>query len=107
MQASVSKSEVLGIINAPPSKSYTIRGLMCAAIAKGDSQILSPLVSGDTEAAAAVLGKIGAGVIRHPDVWNVTGGKFRQPEGDLYCVDSAATLRFMAAICAIIPEAAA
>jgi len=35
MQASISKSEVLGKAAAPSSKSYTIRGLICGALADG------------------------------------------------------------------------
>jgi 3-phosphoshikimate 1-carboxyvinyltransferase len=55
MKASISKSEVLGKMVAPSSKSYTIRGLMCSALASGKSEIVSPLASDDTTAAINVL----------------------------------------------------
>jgi len=103
MRVSIEKSRVRGRIIAPPSKSYTIRGLMCAALAKGESELVHPLASDDTEAAVEVLGKAGVGCQRSGDLWKVTGGEFHQPEDDLFCRDSAATLRFMTAIGAIIP----
>ena len=87
----------------PASKSYTIRGLMCAALAKGGSEIIHPLTSDDTEAALNVLGKIGIGVRQERDVWRVKGGDFYQPDTDLFCGESAATLRFMTAVCSLIP----
>jgi len=33
----------------------------------------------------------------------VNGGYLHSPDSDLYCGESAATLRFMTAICALIP----
>ena len=87
----------------PASKSYTIRGLMCAALAKGGSEIIHPLTSDDTEAALNVLGRIGIGVRREKGVWWVGGGNLHQPDTDLFCGESAATLRFMTAVCSLIP----
>jgi 3-phosphoshikimate 1-carboxyvinyltransferase len=103
MRVSINKSELRESIPAPPSKSYTIRGLMCAALARWESELVHPLTSDDTEAAADVLGKLGVGIQRVGDRWRVTGGQFHQPDGDLFCRDSAATLRFMTAISAIVP----
>ena len=103
MKASISKSEIAGKVAAPSSKSYTIRGLMCAALARGESEIIHPLSSDDTEASLDVLSKVGVYVNQKTDPWHVTGGDFREPDTDLFCGESAATLRFMAAICSIIP----
>ncbi len=103
MKILVSKGGTSGRLAAPASKSYTIRGLMCAALAQGESRILSPLVSDDTEAARNVLGQIGATIRREPDGWQISGGSFHKPENALFCGDSAATLRFMAAICSQVP----
>jgi len=88
---------------APPSKSYTIRGLMCAALAKGENEIINPLGSDDTEASLEVLGKVGVRVLQGKNSWQVSGGNFREPNTDLFCKESAATLRFMTAICSLIP----
>lgn len=103
MKAIISKSEIKGKVVAPPSKSYTIRGLMCAALAKGESQIINPLTSDDTEAAGEVLGQVGVNIRKKEDLWQVQGGYFHEPTGDLFCRDSAATFRFMAAISSLIP----
>lgn len=103
MQILIHKGEIRGIVQAPSSKSYTIRGLMCAALAKGQSELWQPLASDDTEAAKRVLSQIGVRIQQAPDRWVVEGGHFQTPEGDLFCGDSAATLRFLSAICALVP----
>lgn len=102
MKVSVGKSEVKGKVRAPSSKSYTIRGLMCAALAKGESEIIHPLSSDDTEAALNVLSLVGIGVHQKEDSWQVNGGDFHKPATDLFCGESATTLRFMTAICSLI-----
>ncbi len=103
MKVSVHKSEMKGRVKAPPSKSYTIRGLMCAALARGESQIVHPLISDDTLATVDVLRKIGVSIHQEEGRWHVSGGDFHEPQTDLFCGDSAATLRFMTAICSLVP----
>jgi len=103
MKALISSSEINGKIATPPSKSYTIRSLMCAALADGESHILNPLTSDDTEAATEVLGQVGVNVNKERGYWRVRGDNLHKPEGDLFCRDSAATLRFMTAISSLIP----
>lgn len=103
MRVSISKSEIKGEVAAPSSKSYTLRALMCAALAKGQSEIIYPLSSDDTEAAGDVLSKVGISIIQGMDSWRVKGGNFHKPDTVLFCKESAATLRFMAAICSLIP----
>jgi len=103
MKASISKSEVCGKAAAPSSKSYTIRGLICAALTEGKSEIISPLASDDTTAAINVLKKVGVNIRQQKTSWKVDGGNFRAPTGDLFCGDSAATFRFMTAFGALIP----
>jgi len=103
MRASIYKGELRGRVRAPSSKSYTIRGLMCAALAKGKSEIIHPLTSDDTEAALNVLSQVGIRVHLKGYLWQVSGGDFCEPDTDLFCGESAATLRFMTAICSLIP----
>jgi 3-phosphoshikimate 1-carboxyvinyltransferase len=76
---------------------------MCAALARGESEIIHPLSADDTEAATEVLGKIGVMVSRGEKSWWVVGGDLQQPETELFCRESAATLRFMTAICSLVP----
>lgn len=103
MKASINKSEVNGKVRVPSSKSYTIRGLICAALAHGESKIIHPLSSGDTDVATSVLRQIGVRVHQEGDLWAVSGGDFSEPDADLFCGESATTLRFMTAICSLIP----
>ena len=103
MKALISKSKIRGRVSAPSSKSYTIRGLMCAALAEGKSGIMQPLSSDDTEASINVLSRVGIRIQRKKDWWQVIGGHFHEPDVDLFCGESAATLRFMTAICSLIP----
>ena len=103
MKALISKSEVLGKVTAPSSKSYTIRALFCTALANGKSEIIAPLASDDTIAAINVLKKVGVNIRKQKTSWKVDGGTFHAPTSDLFCGDSAATLRFMTAFGALIP----
>ena len=103
MRVTVNKSNVEGTVRVPSSKSLTIRGLMCAALSKGESEIINPLVSEDTDAAADVLGQIGVGIRKEDGLWRVSGGSLRPPTEDLFCGESATTMRFMMAICSILP----
>jgi 3-phosphoshikimate 1-carboxyvinyltransferase len=103
MKKIIKKSTLKGTVNVPSSKSMTIRGLMCAALCRGASEIVHPLVCDDTRAAAEVLGKIGVGIQKENDLWRVTGGSLHAAVGELHCGESATTLRFMVAICSLIP----
>ncbi|MHB8085209.1 MAG: 3-phosphoshikimate 1-carboxyvinyltransferase [Dehalococcoidia bacterium] len=103
MRAAISKSDIRGSVKAPSSKSYTLRGLICAALADGTSEIAGPLPADDTEAARQVLNGIGVGIKEGKNAWLVSGGHFKAPQSDLYCRDSAGTLRFMTAVCSLVP----
>ena len=103
MKAIISKSVIRGSVTAPPSKSLTIRALICAALSDGVSEIINPLICDDTNAAATVLEKVGAKIVKGDGIWKVTGGNLHAAQNDLYCGESAATLRFMTAICSAIP----
>jgi 3-phosphoshikimate 1-carboxyvinyltransferase len=103
MKAVISKSVIKGSVSIPTSKSLTIRALMCAALSDGESEIIHPLVSDDTSAAVAVLEQLGANIHKGDGVWKVIGGKLHGTQADLHCGESAATLRFMTAICTLIP----
>ncbi len=103
MKVTIKKSETKGKVGVPSSKSMTIRALMCAALSRGNSEIVNPLVCEDTEAATNVLGQIGVSIDKDKSVWRITGGSIRVPTRELNCGESATTLRFMTAICSLIP----
>jgi len=103
MKITVHKSQVKGKVNVPSSKSLTIRELMCAALSKGTSEIVHPLLSEDTAAAATVLGQVGVTIKKENGLWRVKGGDLHESLQPLFCGESATTLRFMMALCALIP----
>jgi 3-phosphoshikimate 1-carboxyvinyltransferase len=76
---------------------------MCSALAEGESRIEHPLYADDTEAGRDVLQKIGIQISENNGSWLVTGNSLRQPDTELFCRDSAGTLRFMTAICSLVP----
>ncbi len=101
MNVTVRRSEVEGTLTAPPSKSMTHRALVLSALADGKSTIANPLTADDTEATASVLGKLGVDLVRG-EKWTVEGGGLKAPKDDLHCGESGTTLRFMAAVCALV-----
>ncbi len=80
-----------------------MRALMCAAFARGITEVVNPLSSDDTEVATEVLGKVGVRIVPGQAAWRIYGGEFRAPPTELFCRESAATLRFMTALCALVP----
>lgn len=103
MKVKLEQSNLHGEIAAPSSKSYTIRALVLAAMAHGESYIANPLICDDTKATRKVLEQLGANIKDHGDLWQVTGGNLRPSREPLYCQESAATLRFISALCATLP----
>ncbi|BAQ34353.1 3-phosphoshikimate 1-carboxyvinyltransferase [Dehalococcoides sp. THU3] len=105
MKIHLAKSLPGGEIAVPSSKSYTIRGLVAAAQANGQSHIISPLIADDTLATRQVLSGLGIDINTKTEdgSWQITGNTFKKPEGNLFCRESAATLRFMSAVCARLP----
>jgi 3-phosphoshikimate 1-carboxyvinyltransferase len=101
----ISAGPVCGKIAAPASKSYTIRALVCAALAAGKSRLISPLTADDPLVCSRVLQRLGIAV--HADTntgeWAIHGGRFDTHDGELDCGESAATMRFVTALCAHIP----
>jgi len=102
MRVEIHRSEVKGTVVALPSKSYTHRALICSALARGKSRILSPLISDDTEATCRVLNNLGVDLHKEPELWEVVRGELKKPDSDLYCGESGTTLRFMAAVSALV-----
>jgi 3-phosphoshikimate 1-carboxyvinyltransferase len=60
MEVTLKKAQGIDLrVTAPPSKSFTHRALVAAALARGPSTILDPLVSGDTTITATALRTLG------------------------------------------------
>ena len=102
MRVTVERSEIVGGIPAPPSKSMTHRAVICSALAQGKSQVEHPLSADDTEATLRVLQALGVGVEKTKESWVIEGGELRLPKGGLDCGESGTTLRLMTAVCALL-----
>jgi 3-phosphoshikimate 1-carboxyvinyltransferase len=102
----VRKAEKLkGEVCAPPSKAYTQRMLIAAALSHGTSRISGPLFSEDTEATLRAVKALGAKVEVEEDCWAVEGAQpLKNSQTLIDCGESGATLRFMIPVAALAPE---
>jgi 3-phosphoshikimate 1-carboxyvinyltransferase len=79
---------------------------MVALLARGESKIINPLLSSDTEATIEAARALGAEVTQEGDVWRVLGtaGELR-PRADLIDArNSGTTIRLMSAVAALSPK---
>ena len=104
MKAIIRRSSLSGSLQAPPSKSYTHRAMFCAALARAESKLRSPLVCDDTLATSEALSELGV-----TTEWNgetscaIRSEVLKKPEGVILCRESGTTLRFITSICATAP----
>lgn len=94
-------ARLAGTIDPPGSKNYTTRYLLAAALADGESVILHPAHSEDSEALQRCLRDLGA-TIRSDGSRMVVRGFGREPRnpGTLNPGNAGAVLRFLMAVCA-------
>lgn len=100
----VRKSQISGSAAAPPSKSYTHRAIICAALADGISTISNPLFSDDAGATLAACEALGAEILeKSPEriVIKGTGGSVGAGNATIDCRESGSTLRFMIPLAAL------
>lgn len=69
----VQPSKINGSVAVPGSKSHTIRALVLALLAEGESVIREPLYSSDTLSCYTMIKKFGAIVTGEGTEWHVTG----------------------------------
>ena len=102
----IRKAEKLsGTVCAPPSKAYTQRMLIAAALSLGTSKISGPLVSDDTEATLRAVKVLGAKVKATRYCWTVEEAtSLKGAEEPIDCGESGATLRFMIPVAALATE---
>jgi len=87
-------------LRVPGSKSITNRAALCAALARGESQLLGALESDDTEAMREALRALGAAIEVDGTTWRVCGvdGRVRAPAtATLDARASGTTARFLTA----------
>lgn len=97
MRLMIHPSAARGTIQAPPSKSFAHRALICAALAEGTSTIRGIVPSDDLLATMDCLRRLGAGIQYRNDTAAVTGLDLQSVpnEAVLPCRASGSTLRFL------------
>lgn len=111
MDVTVSPSKLFGTFNLPPSKSHSIRAIVLASFADGDSVLHNVLASEDTETALKIFSRLG--VVFHKT--NVTDCSYSlrvlvpecglrervqslKPEAQIDCGNSGTLLYFLSVI---------
>lgn len=90
----------------PGSKSITNRALVLAALAEGTTVLRGVLQSDDTRHMRRALEQLGITIVeRDPTTWEVEGGlgRLRAPREPLFVGNSGTTVRFLAALAALVP----
>jgi len=92
-------------VRCPGSKSITNRALLIAALASGRSELHGPLESDDTVYMGGALAKLGAGIVKRGELWEITGtdGKLRAPTHVLDVHASGTAARFLTAVATLSP----
>jgi 3-phosphoshikimate 1-carboxyvinyltransferase len=102
MEVTLRKERGIGLrVTAPPSKSFTHRALVAAALARGPSSLTDPLVSDDTTITAAALRNLGVSLAWVEGTVKVTGTGGRFPvreEAVLDLKDSGTSMRLFTAL---------
>ncbi|MCL2014279.1 MAG: 3-phosphoshikimate 1-carboxyvinyltransferase [Oscillospiraceae bacterium] len=105
MTVTFSPAKFAGEIIPPPSKCYTHRAMICAALAKGKSRISNIIFSDDMNATIDALRTIGAKIETSDGYCDITGiGDMETlPQNvNINCRESGSTLRFMMPVCAAL-----
>ena len=95
-------SRVSGSIHAPPSKSYTHRAVILAALSRGPCRIRRPLLAEDTEATIAGMVAFGAEIERTADGLRVASDSLRPPGTPIDARNSGTTLRLLTGVAALL-----
>ena len=91
-----------GTIRASPSKSYTHRAVVLAALSHGPCRIRQPLLGEDTAATIAGMVAFGAEIERTADGLRVTSGSLRPPETPIDARNSGTTLRLLTGVAGLL-----
>ena len=103
MKVTIRKSDIKGVVNAPPSKSYTHRAIARAALSK-KATINNPLISEDTKATIRASEAFGAEIVSKKDSLVIKGfdGKLKIPDNVIDVANSGTTLRIMTAVASLV-----
>jgi 3-phosphoshikimate 1-carboxyvinyltransferase len=101
MRATVQQSCIDGAVDAPPSKSYTHRAIVCGLLSNGTTGVRNPLLSSDTKTTLRISEMMGADVHTGNDI-EITGPtELKAPTSEMDCHGSGTTLRIFTALSAL------
>ncbi|MHA2209232.1 MAG: 3-phosphoshikimate 1-carboxyvinyltransferase [Candidatus Thorarchaeota archaeon] len=101
MRAIVHRSTIDGVVDAPPSKSYTHRAIVCGLLSSGTTRIRNPLLSDDTKTTLRISEMMGADVRRGNEI-EISGiSELKAPASEMDCYGSGTTLRIFTALSAL------
>ena len=90
-------------VSVPGSKSITQRALIAAALADGESTLIGPLESEDTQYTAGALQQMGVTVDKEKHRWTVRGygGKIATPGKEIFLGNNGTATRFLTSVAAL------
>ncbi|MFH1216796.1 MAG: 3-phosphoshikimate 1-carboxyvinyltransferase [Pseudomonadota bacterium] len=96
-------ANINAIVTVPGSKSITQRALIAAALADGNSTLLTPLASEDTAYTSAALKSMGIEVIEGGETWTVkgTGGRIDTPAEPIFLGNNGTATRFLTSVASL------
>jgi 3-phosphoshikimate 1-carboxyvinyltransferase len=101
----VKKSVLRGLINCPPSKSYSHRAVVVSSLAEGESLLTNPLRSRDTNATIIGCKALGVGIKDGPKHIVISGrNRFSAPNDVINVENSGTTLRFLTPMSALVDK---
>ncbi len=104
MELEVQKADnIMGVVNAPPSKSYSHRAFIIASLAEGTSRLKYPLYSEDTLASLECCRALGSDIeVRNMEcIVKGTGGDLQAPDDVLNVKNSGTTLRIITSVASL------
>jgi 3-phosphoshikimate 1-carboxyvinyltransferase len=101
----VQRSVLSGLINCPPSKSYTHRAVVVSSLSEGESFLINPLRSRDTNATINGCKALGVDIRDRIDKIAIIGrNAFLPPDNIINVENSGTTLRFLTPMSALVHE---
>lgn len=90
-------------VEVPGSKSLTQRALIAAALGDGESTLVGPLESEDTEYTSAALAQMEIRVRKEPNCWYVEGNKgaIREAAEEIFLGNNGTATRFLTSVTAL------
>src|SRR5258706_528986 len=91
-------------VTVPPSKSYTNRALIAAALADGASTLVDPSRSDDSNYLIGALREFGVRIVDHPGSLEIegTGGALEAPKHEIFIGNAGTAMRYLSTLAALV-----